>query len=164
MIAKSLRSKVQDTIDAAHLQQLLAEHLAGSPADGAEPHDERAHAVVWVDRGDEVIVHLDSVRTKLGNGIVLVGVDLETDQTGRQTLVVPFAASEPKQGGGLAMTVETLPRGHEALARRWGPTLIDAVFSAFQAIIAAHAQSSQTVPRALHIEGNTLCPRPVTRP
>jgi len=48
--------------------------------------------VIWVDGGDEVLVHLESVQAKmLDGGVLLVSVDLETDQTGRTPLIVRLA-------------------------------------------------------------------------
>ena len=38
--------------------------------------------VIWYDHDSEVLVHLDRTVVKLGDGLVLVALTLETDQTG----------------------------------------------------------------------------------
>ena len=85
---------------------------------------------IWVDRGDEVLVHLDSVRTRVLDRLLLVSVDLETDQTGRASLVVPLALGNAEDPAGLVAVTDEHPRGNGALASRWGETVQAAIWSA----------------------------------
>jgi len=81
-------------------------------------------AVVWSDGACEVLVHLDSVEAALEGELVVVSVELETDQTGRGRLVVPIAMA------GSAAVTGALPEGDPALAARWGEAVQDAVHAA----------------------------------
>ncbi|MFZ5890551.1 MAG: hypothetical protein ACOY0T_05730 [Myxococcota bacterium] len=138
------------------LAPLLVERLAGTPASANQAEEKPdPRAVVWVDHGDEVIVHLDSLKATTSAGVLLVAVDLESDETGRATLVVPFA---PGNSGDDEMTLvtEQLPRGHAALAARWGHILQDALFAALQDMARVHAEERQAVPKALTLDGSVL--------
>jgi hypothetical protein len=125
-------------IEERSLAAALARHLAGAPAavgpdvpgrDG----DAAPARVVWVDEGDEALVHLDATAVRLVDAAVLVQVELETDQTGRAPLVVALAV-----GGGddmdLLATTEARARGPEALVSRWGRISQDAVWASLLAM------------------------------
>src|SRR5438067_1634851 len=77
--------RIPDHLDEAALAGALAGRLAGSSASGARlsPEQTRATRVVWVQAGDEVLVHLESTRVRISERLVLVSVDLECDQIGR---------------------------------------------------------------------------------
>jgi hypothetical protein len=75
--------------------------------------------VVWVDAGDEVLVHMESLTTQITGQCVLISIDLETDQTGRTPLVVAFSLGHDDKGALIAATDE-FPRGNGLLAARWG--------------------------------------------
>jgi len=112
--------------------QLAAElslRLTGKPADGFSGSalaTGRLQRVVWVDAGSEVLVYLDSVRVKILERVILVSIDLETDQTGRASLVTAFAVGGPGDPLGLLGVTDELPRGNGLLAARWGAAVRDA--------------------------------------
>jgi len=143
----------------AELTAELRRRLAGLPADGSLANgngDAMPDHVVWVEDGDEVLVHLDSLRVQLLDRIVLASIDLESDQTGRQTLVVPLAlASGPGPGGLLAVTEET-PRGDSALVARWGRTLQEALWAGLLAVTRDHAATRGHMPVAISAAPGTL--------
>ncbi len=105
--------------------------------------------VIWVDHGNEVLVHLDSTTIQILDRIVLVSVDLETDQTGRTPLVCSFAVSGAGELGGLVATTDDLPRGSGALASSWGRQLQTAVWSSLIGLANDHAAERNMTPRAL---------------
>lgn len=80
--------------------------------------------VVWRDGDSEVIVHLDRTRTATLDGLVLVGVSLECDETGVQEVTVPFAVGSPGMTAGMLGVTESEPRGHPLLVRRWGEAIV----------------------------------------
>ena len=131
----------------------LAARIAGKPANGsvllAQPTNAPLQNVIWVDAGDEVLVHLDSVRARVLNGSILISIDLETDQTGRTPLVVVFATGALNDPAGLVAVTDELPRGNAALAGRWGPIVRDAVWSALQGIAADFAAIHKFAPRGI---------------
>lgn len=151
---------VPDSIAGASLADLLRPRLTaatapaagatGAPAASASPS-----SVVWVDGGDEVLVHLDSLATQVVGSTALVSLDLETDQTGRTPLVVAFAMSADGTAGLVAAT-DQLPRGNGVLAARWGAAVREAAWSALLALANDHASERSLAPRGLAIANGQL--------
>jgi len=106
--------------------------------------------VVWVDGGDEVLVHLDSLATQIVGSTVLVSLDLETDQTGRATLVVAFAVAGTDEFGLVAATDE-LPRGNGLLCARWGTAVRDAAWNALLSLAGDHATQRGLAPHGFSV-------------
>jgi len=112
--------------------------------------------VVWVDGGDEVVVHLDSVKAQIASGSLLVAVDLEADQTGRQTLVVALALGGADDPAGLVAVTDDLPRGNGLLAARWGGPLQAAVWGALVDLAQQHATLRGTFARGFALSKGAL--------
>ena len=112
--------------------------------------------VIWVNHGNEVLVHLDSTVVRILDRTVLVSVDLETDQTGRTPLVCSFAVSGAGELGGLVATTDELPRGLGSLASAWGQQLQSAVWSSLMGLANDHAAERSLSPRALSAAAGTL--------
>jgi hypothetical protein len=113
--------------------------------------------VIWVDQGDEVLVHLDSVAIRYVGETLLVSMDLESDQTGRTPLVVPFAlGGNSAAGATLVAATEEFPRGNALLAARWGAPVRDAAWSALLQLAADHAAERSAAPQGLTLEGGKL--------
>lgn len=148
--------KIPDTFSEQSLASALSLRLAGSPASGAAIQTIGAKAVIWADRGDEVLVHLDSVRTKINDRLLLVSVDLETDQTGRASLVVALALGNATDPAGLIASTDALPRGNGMLAARWGKTLQDAVWGSLLAVASAHASERLGAPAGISAAAGVL--------
>ena len=131
----------------------LGIRIAGSPADGSLHTAPRVPpSIVWVDRGDEVLVHLDSLKTRMLDGVLLVSLDLETDQTGRATLVVALALThDPQDPAGLLATTDEYPRGPGALVARWGRPLQSAIWAALLSIAQDHATQHNGAPQSIVI-------------
>lgn len=146
------RSAGPSVLSEAELTTELRRRLAGLPAgDALDPGVGTVDQVVWVADGDEVLVHLESLHVRLLDRIVLVSVDLEADETGRQTLVVPLALA-PASGagaGGLVAVTEEAPRGDPALVARWGRTLQEAVWASLLALAGDHAAARGHTPSAI---------------
>ncbi len=96
-------------------------------------------AVVWTDAGDDILLHLSSLRVVLRSGLMVVSLDLECDQTGREALVMPFSVAASRDQAGLVAVTEELPRGHGLLVGRWGKLIQDAVWSALLTIVQEYA-------------------------
>ncbi|HYK35315.1 hypothetical protein [Alloacidobacterium sp.] len=149
--------KVADQYTAPALALALSVQLMGTPADGSRvPSGPISGPVVWAEKGDEVLVHLESTQARLQNGCLLVSVDLETDQTGRQPLVMAFSVSNGTDDGGLIATTDELPRGNGLLAARWGETLQSAVWASLLSMSQQHAFERQKAPRGISIAGDKL--------
>ena len=133
---------------------------AGSAAGASAPA-----AVIWVDGGDEVLVHLESVQTKMiGGGLLLVSVDLETDQTGRTPLIVRLALAPSDQAAGLVAITDALPTGNGVLAARWGSVLQNAVWAALLGLAQDHATQSGLAPRTIGVTAGQFTLQPGAPP
>jgi hypothetical protein len=138
--------KIAYHLDELALTTQLAMRMAGTPADGGSAPVQVPQKVIWVDQGDEVLVHLDSLRTRIRDGAVLVSVDLETDQTGRTPLVVTFALGRADDPTGLIAVTDEYPRGNGVLASRWGRALQEAAWASLLGIATDHASERASAP------------------
>lgn len=134
------RFRHPDRFNEPALATEIGVRLAGSPADGSEAAEGAPpNKVIWVDAGDEVLVHLDSTRVKFAGQTLLVSVDLETDQTGRAPVIVAFALGSPSDKAGLVATTDEVPHGHPLLVSRWGPAVRASVWNSLLGMAEDHA-------------------------
>ncbi|MGA7312916.1 MAG: hypothetical protein WBX22_03005 [Silvibacterium sp.] len=152
---------IPDQLGETDLTAQITVRLMGTTANGvplpAVPAGTPAPTkVIWVDHGNEVLVHLDSTAVRILHRTVLVSVDLETDQTGRTPLVCSFAVSGAGELGGLVATTDELPRGLGSLASAWGQQLQSAVWSSLMGLANDHAAERSLSPRALSAAAGTL--------
>jgi hypothetical protein len=132
---------VPSSFDPGELAGEIAARIAGGAADGsALPAAAAPPArVVWVDGGDEVLVHLDSTQVRIAGDALLVSVDLEADQTGRSPVVVALALGGRGGDAGLFAVTDEVPRGHPVLVNRWGRAMQDAVWASLLGLVGDHA-------------------------
>jgi hypothetical protein len=138
---------IPSTLDEAQLGGFLGVRLRGRPAsleaDGAVVVDDATPdapgKVVWVDGGDEALVHLDSLTSRIRGRTLVVSLELETDQTGRAPVIVRFALGGPDEPAGLLAATDTVAHGHPILVSRWGAAVQAAVWSSLVALGADHA-------------------------
>lgn len=150
---------IPNQFDEPTLASTLAVRLVGAPADGSRALPAAAvpmSPVIWVDHGDEVLVHFESMRVQMLDGMLLVSIDLETDQTGRTPLVVSIALGNSDQGAGLFAVTDEYPRGNGILAARWGAVLQEAVWSSLLGLAKDHALQTGQAPRAIGIAAGKL--------
>jgi hypothetical protein len=105
--------------------------------------------VVWVDGGDEVLVHLSAAQVRILDKMLLVSVDLETDQTGRTPLTVALALGTATDPAGLVAVTDEFPQGNGQLAARWGAALQAAVWSSLLGLSQDHAAERNKAPRGI---------------
>jgi hypothetical protein len=149
---------IPDRLDGPAIAGYLTARLAGTPADGSAPSGVAGATpgkVVWVDGGDEVLVHLDSTSTQIIGQTVLVSIDLESDQTGRTPLIVAFSLP-PSEEAGLVAATDEYPRGNGLLASRWGPAVQAAAWSAMLTLASDHASERGLAARGLAVTGGQL--------
>lgn len=80
--------------------------------------------VVWEQAGSELLVHHRQTRVAVLEGLVLVGITVETRETGRVEVTVPFAVGRPDRLAGMVVTTEPAPRGPTVIIDRWGEAII----------------------------------------
>jgi hypothetical protein len=149
------------TLKGEELEGLVRAALAGADGDPA---------VVLVDGDSELVVHLQRTRLAVRVGLVLVGLTVECDQTGRVEVVVPFAVGVPDRPAGLVAVTETRPRGPDVIVRRWGDALTALAWRALLDVatgISRHAgadlDAAPLVPGALLAEDGALAVVPQAR-
>lgn len=146
---------VPSKIAGADIASHLRTRLIGTPADGSAVTGSKPTSVVWVDAGDEVLVHMESLTTQITGQCVLVSIDLETDQTGRTPLVVAFSLGHDDKGALIAATDE-FPRGNGLLAARWGVQVQQAAWNALLQLVSDHSTQQGASPAGLTIQKGVL--------
>jgi hypothetical protein len=147
---------VSNPVNEAQLAAELATRMVGTSADGSQLVNVSPATVIWVDHGDEVVVHLDSVQVRLLPGSLLVSVDLETDQTGRATLVVALALGGTGDPAGLTAVTNALPNGLGTLSARWGKTLQSAIWASLLGFAQDAAAQQGGAPTGLAVSQGSL--------
>jgi hypothetical protein len=150
---------IPNQFDPPTLAKTLALRLLGTPADGsraAASASQTVGPVIWVDHGDEVLVHLEAMRIQMQDGLILVSVDLQTDQTGRTPLIISIALGKPNDSAGLLGVTDEYPRGNGILAARWGTVLQEAVWAALLSLAKDHAMQTGQAPRAIGVTTGKL--------
>ena len=92
--------------------------------------EEGPKSVIWQQAGSEVVAHLDRTRVQVLDGLVLIGITLESEETGPAELTVPFAVGTPDRLAGMITVTEEKPRGPAILADRWGEAVIATAWKA----------------------------------
>jgi hypothetical protein len=127
------------SISAVELTRRLRERLLG-----AAP--ETSARVVWQRDGESVLVNAASLTARFLDGWLLCNLDLQTNQTGRQTLQVVYFLGARDRGAGLqaACTINAPTPGASQIAAAWGAelqrVLWDAVLDAIELAV-YHAES-----------------------
>jgi hypothetical protein len=138
------------------LASSLAPHVAGQPADGSPAAVGAPTTAVWVDGGDEVVVHLDSLSMRILDGTVVASLDLESDQTGRAAVVIRIALADATGEAGLVAATDEVAGGHPLLAARWGRAVQDAVWSGLLALAQEHGTAHGEAPRGISAVAGAL--------
>lgn len=86
--------QVSDNVTEADLTVRLRSAIAGT---AGTPDNQ---VIVWQDRGDEVAVHLSTLQVRLAPPAIFAAVDLESDQTGRGSLIVRFVFGDDQDPAG----------------------------------------------------------------
>jgi len=148
--------RIPDQFDPPALSGALQTRLQGTTADGSAAVGVVGSQVIWVDAGDEVLVHLDSIQTRILDRLVLISVDLESDQTGRTPLIVSFALGNASDPAGLVVATDEFPRGDGRLAARWGQSVQAAVWASLLSLAQEHADERGKAPVGISAAPGTL--------
>jgi hypothetical protein len=112
--------------------------------------------VIWVDGGDEIVAHLDSLSAKVLDGVVVMSLDLEDDTTGRAPVVVRFALSSASDDAALIVATDEVAGGHPALAARWGQAVQNAAWAALLGLAQEHATAHGQAPQGISAVAGAL--------
>ncbi len=141
--------QVPDTLKAADLAGRVRAAITGPNASGSE-------AIVWQDHGDEVVVHTSTLQVRLVPPALFAAVDMESDQTGRGSLIVRLVFGNQEDAAGLFATTDEVVRGQPALAARWGSIFRDLVWSALLGLSRDHAVERGQAPLSINIGQGAL--------
>jgi hypothetical protein len=148
--------KIPDQFDGPALSKVLSVRLVGTPASGAMLSAPVGDKVIWIDGGDEVLVHLDSIQIRILDRMVLISIDLESDQSGRSPLIVSFALGNATDLAGLVAVTDEYPRGDGSLTARWGEAVQAALWSTLLGIAQDHAAERGTTPLGISAASGAL--------
>jgi hypothetical protein len=157
--ASATSGETTKRLEEVTLSAEIGRRLGGVSADGSTIPvglAERLGRVVWTDRGDDVLVYLNSVRAKVLDRMLYVSIDLETDQTGRTPLICVFALGSATDPAGMVAVSDELPRGNGLLASRWGDSVQAAVWNALLGILSDFAKASSLSPAGFAALPGTL--------
>jgi hypothetical protein len=123
----------------------------------------RRNQVVWQNAGSELLVHLKGTRIGVVDGFVLIGLVVETQETGRVEVTVPFAVGSSQRLAGMVVSTEPVPRGPALIIDRWGEPIIAAawqvlvdVIGALTARVGVDHEGTPLVPGAIVASKGTL--------
>lgn len=104
---------------------LKTEHLESLVLAAVGVDDKRKrNQVIWEQAGSELLIHLKRTRVAVLDGLILVGIIVESIETERSEVIVPFAVGRPERLAGMVVATEPVPRGPTAIIDRWGDALI----------------------------------------
>jgi hypothetical protein len=116
------------TVSAAALQTSI---IAALGSRYAAPGGTAPQQVVWYDHDGEVLFTIGDTVVNLMNGLVLVALTLQTDQTGPGQVTVPLGVGTPSQPVGMTVATELRPRSPiPLLVDRWGDAATAAAWGA----------------------------------
>lgn len=149
------------TLTRPRLEELLRAALALS---------DDSPSVVWVRGDSELAVHAGRARVALGQGMLVVGVPVETDQTGPAEITVPLALGSSTLAAGLVMATPVRPDGPALLVEQWGDVIVAAVHRALLDLLTASTAAvgidedgQSLLPGAVATDGDTLVITPQAR-
>ena len=102
------------------------------------------------------MAHLDSIQVRILDRIVLISIDLESDQTGRTPLIVSFALGNASDRAGLVAVTDEYPRGDGSLASRWGESVQAALWTTLLGIAQDHAVERGKAPAGISASAGVL--------
>lgn len=135
------------TIAAADVQARIRQRLAGL--------NPTARRVVWRSSSHAVFIYVDRTQARLLRGWLVVGLELETDQTGRHPLELVYFLGNAQDGDGTgaAVRINASTRDAAMLAEVWGDDLQrvvwDAVLDAIQVALQKARRDRPNEPLAL---------------
>jgi hypothetical protein len=118
------------------LQGLVQAALGGGTGD---------EGLVLLSDGDsELLVDPGRTRVLTADGVVLVVLGVECDQTGRVEVTVPFATGSEAATAGMVMATEQVPRGDPAVTARWAEALVAMAWEALLSVTAGLTRHAGT--------------------
>jgi hypothetical protein len=147
-LARRVAERLDEDDIASRIRTALAGHDLGT-------HDVPP-TVIWDDAGDEVLVHLDSLRLRIASRTVIASVDFESDETGRAPLIVRFVFGGNEDAAGLIAATDEFAHGDPVLAARWGNILRDVLWATLVGTADQYARERGMAPQAIQVQDGHL--------
>lgn len=109
-------------VDTAALRTGIVSRLYGAAR-------ERQGIVVWAHGDSELLLRPERTTLTLGAGWLVVAVEVESDQTGPQTLRLVFGLGREEQADGLRVATTLGVKDPSGLLSHWGPALQEAIWA-----------------------------------
>jgi hypothetical protein len=140
------------TIAASDVQARIRQRLVG-----LNPTARRA---IWRSASQAVFIYADRALARFLRGWLVVGLELETNQTGRHTLELVFFLGSPQDGDGTgaAVRINAPTRDGAMLAELWGDDLQRVVWDAVLDAIQLAVQRARRPGEPLAIRGFLATP------
>jgi len=119
----------------------LADLTAALQASLTGPANVGATAVVWSDRGSQILLDVAHLHVTTVPGALVVGVDTSTVEHGSAPLIVRFVLGQEAAGGALVASTDADALGHPDVAARWGALFRDVVWAALLRYVDTHARA-----------------------
>jgi hypothetical protein len=113
-------------------------------------------AVLWEDRGSQVLMDVASLRVRTAGQALVVAIDTETAEYGRAPLVVRLVFGGGRDPAALVAASDEVVHGDERIAARWGDLFRGVVWSAIVRLSEAHARERGMQARSISILGDHL--------
>lgn len=151
---------VADQLSTQALRSALVTAITG-PSHAHEP------AVLWEDRGGQVLMRVATLSVHLVENTLVVAIDTETAEFGRAPLIVRFQLGGPHDNAGLVAASDATALGHPEIAARWGALYRSVLWSALLRLVEHHANERGEQPHSLSLHGDHVrvlaSPRTVAR-
>jgi hypothetical protein len=141
--------RLADRVSTDRLAQWLRDALTGAEHAGAP-------AVIWEDRGAQVLLHVGKLQVHTRGTALIVAVDTETEEFGRAPLIVRFVLGSARDAASLVASSDEVVHGDPRVAARWGPQFRSVVWAAIVRMAEAHAGERGLQARAMSILGDHL--------
>lgn len=93
--------------------------------------------IVWQTRGGEAVVHLDTLSLHTRRGLLVLSVELESEQTGRAPVIVEYAVGDGENADADGLLAVGRVAGDAVLASGFGSTVGEAAWSSLLDVAAA---------------------------
>ncbi len=140
---------VADRLSAEALSAALKDALTGAQNAGKD-------AVLWEDRGAQILMHVGSLAVRFLENTIVVAIDTETAEFGLAPLIVRFQLGSRQDPAGLVASTDARVLGHPAVAARWGSLYRGVVWSALLRLVDHHATERGVLPHAISLLGDHI--------
>jgi predicted transcriptional regulator len=103
--------------------EIVTSHLQQSIGNGSDD------PIIWSEDGSEVLVHVNTLTSTFEDGLATFSLDLECDQSGRETLEIGFYFGTNEEMRSPHDVTDERPKGHPIIVGRWGVPVQDVLWS-----------------------------------